>query len=190
MATNVADCGTAWPEYWPGPKSPGEGRAMADKLQKLFEYRTLVETPGAASADAPRLERLRGQLAAGIPALDPRDLYSSLGEPVRVEIASGGRFRAGLIHNVGADGIAISTDDPPPLDQRVHIHVYDREGGHAYTAFGRVVARVVRGTPGISLAIEGRPTQTRLLSRTSGVFRTPGTPGTPSASQGKQGARR
>ena len=160
---------------------------MADKLQKLFEYRTLVETPGA---DPARLERLREQLEAGVPALDERNPFSSVGEPVRVEIAAGGRFRAGLIHNVGTDGIAIATDDPPPLDQRVHIHVYDREGGHAYTAFGRVVARVVRGTPGISLAIEGRPTQTRLLSRTSGVFPSSATPkGTP-ATPRKSGSTR
>lgn len=149
---------------------------MADKLQKLFEYRSLVAGAagaGAAPADPARLERLQDQLVPGVPALDPRDPYTSLGEPVRVEIASGGRFRAGLIHNVGAEGIAIATDDPPPLDQRVHIHVYDREGGHAYTAFGRVVARVVRGTAGISLALDGRPTQTRLLARSSGVFRSP-----------------
>ena len=163
---------------------------MADKLHKLFEYRTLVSTPGAASADAARLERLREQLAPGVPALDPRDADSSIGEPVRVEIASGGHFRAGLIHNVGAEGMAIATDDPPPLDQRVHIHVYDRDGGHAYTAFARVVARVVRGTPGISVSIEGRPTQTRLLARSSGVFPTPGTPSPTASKPRKQGSKR
>jgi hypothetical protein len=161
---------------------------MADKLQRLFEYRTLVATPGAPHTEAAKIERLREQLVPGVPALDPRDPNSSIGEPVRVEIASGGRFRAGLIHNVGADGMAIATDDPPPLDQRVHIHVYDREGGHAYTAFGRVVARVLRGTPGISLAIEGRPTQTRLLARSSGVFRNPTTP-EPTVASRKQDRR-
>lgn len=164
---------------------------MADKLQKLFEYRMLI-AGGAGASDPARLERLREQLVPGVPALDPRDAFTSLGEPVRVEIASGGTFRAGLIQNVGSEGLAIATGDPPALDQRVHIHVYDREGGHAYTAFGRVVARVVRGTSGISLALEGRPTETRLLSRSSGVFRAPGTPATkaPSTTPRKNGSTR
>jgi hypothetical protein len=165
---------------------------MADKLQKLFEYRTLVDASGApvAGADMARVERLRDQLVPGVPALDPRDPYTALGEPVRVEIASGGTFRAGLIQNVGDSGIAIATDDPPPLAQRVHIHVYDRDGGHAYTAFGRVVARVVRGTPGLSLALEGRATQTRLRARSSGVFRSKATPDAPPTAPRKQGTPR
>ena len=76
---------------------------MADKLQKLFEYRSLLATPGAAELEPVRLRALTDELSAGVPALDSRDPLTSLGQPVRAEIASGGSFRAGLIQNVAAD---------------------------------------------------------------------------------------
>jgi len=144
---------------------------MADKLHRLFEYRALLSTPGATAAETARLQRMRTQLQPGVPALDDRDPYTVLSEPVRVELGIGGRFRTGHVCNAAADGLAIAVEDPPALEQRIHVHIYDRAGGHAYSAFGRVVARVVSGIQGISIALEGAPTQTRLLPRSSGVFR-------------------
>src|SRR5689334_19116457 len=101
---------------------------MADKLQRLFEYRALRAEPPAAHDEQAlaRIEQLQRQLPQGVPALDERDPYTLLSEPLPVEFAHAGRFRMGVVLNVAADGLAIATSDPPMLGQRISLHVHDR----------------------------------------------------------------
>jgi len=149
---------------------------MADKLQRIFEYRALLgrankRPPELTPDERGRLERLRAQLPLPVPTLDDRDPYTSLSEPIAVEFARpGGRFTVGVLRNVSAGGFAIDAGDPPPLGQALMIHVHDRPNGLAYAFPGRVVSRVVRGKLGFSVEFEGAPTQTRIATGLSGVW--------------------
>jgi len=146
---------------------------MADKLQRLFEYRALrAEPPSAHDEQAlARIEQLQRQLPQGVPALDERDPYTLLTEPLPVEFAHAGRFRMDVVLNVGTDDLTVVTSDPPMLGQRISLHVHDRAHGAAYVFVGSVVARVVSGeTHGMSVALEGPPRQTRLAKHSSGVW--------------------
>jgi len=118
-----------------------------------------------------RLERLQRQLHPGVPTLDERDPYTLLTEPLPVEFAHAGKFRMGNVVNAAADGLAVATSDPPALGQRISLHVHDRNKGSVYAFVGCVVSRVIAGTQGMSVALEGTPKQTRVASNSSGVWR-------------------
>jgi PilZ domain len=147
---------------------------MADKLQRIFEYRTLLARADQLSADDRlRFDRLRQQLPLLVPTLDERDPYTVLSEPLPVEFAhAGARFSAGVLRNVSAGGLAIEAQQPPALGLPLQIHVHDKRSGLAYAFPGRVVSRVVRGTQGFSVEFAGAPSQTRLASasKPSGVW--------------------
>lgn len=146
---------------------------MADKLQRLFEYWVLRSLPPGDDFEQvqQRLERLQRQLHPGVPTLDERDPYTLMTEPLPVEFAHAGKFRMGNVVNAAADGLAIATSDPPALGQRISLHVHDRSKGAVYAFVGCVVARVIAGTQGMSVALEGTPKQTKVASSSSGVWR-------------------
>ncbi|HMI89930.1 MAG TPA: hypothetical protein VK509_01140 [Polyangiales bacterium] len=146
---------------------------MADKLQRLFEYWVLRSLPPGDDFEQvqQRLERLQRQLHPGVPTLDERDPYTLLTEPLPVEFAHAGKFRMGNVVNAAADGLAVATSDPPALGQRISLHVHDRNKGSVYAFVGCVVSRVIAGTQGMSVALEGTPKQTRVASNSSGVWR-------------------
>jgi hypothetical protein len=148
---------------------------MADKLQRIFEYRVLLSKaqkrqPELDDAQQQRLERLRQQLPLTVPPLDDRDPYTLLPDPLEVEFAQDGRFFSASLRNASGGGLAIATDEPPALGQQLAIHVRDREHGVVYSFPARVVSRVVRGLPGMSVAFEGQPVQTRIAIKASGVW--------------------
>jgi hypothetical protein len=148
---------------------------MADKLQRIFEYRVLLSKaqkrqPEPGGDDQLRLERLGQQLPLAVPALDDRDPYTMLGEPLPIEFALQGRFVTGTLRNASGGGLGITTEQPPPLGQPLTIHVQDRKRGVVYSFPARVVSRVLSGVPGMSLAFEGVPIQTRIASKSSGVW--------------------
>ena len=150
---------------------------MADKLQRIVEYRVLLgranrRPPELTSDERGRFERLRQQLPLQVPTLDERDPYTSLAEPMAVEFAqAGGRFTVGVLRNVSAGGFAIEVAEPPPLGAPLILHVHDRRNGLAYAFPCRVMSRVVRGTQGFSVEFEGAPSQTRIATGLSGVIR-------------------
>lgn len=147
---------------------------MADKLQRIFEYRALLNKaqhrkPGLSADEQQRFERLHQQLPQAAPTLDGRDSYTAITEPVAVEYAhAGGRFVAGVLRNASAGGLAIASPEPPPLGLPLLIHVHDRRNSIAYTFPCRVVSRVLRGVQGFSVEFEGVASQTRLAP--SGVW--------------------
>jgi hypothetical protein len=146
---------------------------MADKLERLFEYWVLRSQPPGPDFEQvqQRIERLQRQLNPGVPTLDERDPYTLLTDPLPVEFAHAGRFRMGAVVNAAADGLAVATTDPPALGQRISLHVHDRSKGSVYAFIGCVVSRVIAGTQGMSVALEGLPKQTRLATQSSGVWR-------------------
>jgi hypothetical protein len=148
---------------------------MADKLQRIFEYRVLLSKarkrqPEIDAEDQQRLERLGQQLPLPVPPLDDRDPYTMLSEPLPIEFALEGRFLTGTLHNASGGGLAIATEQPPALGQPLTIHVQDRKRAVVYSFPARVVSRVLSGAPGMSLAFEGVPIQTRIASKSSGVW--------------------
>ncbi len=154
---------------------------MAEKLERIFEYRVLVSKARElhiplTEQELARLTRLEQQLPQGVPSVDDRDPYTMLQEPLRVEFVHAGRFAPGTLCNASRDGFAIITVDPPPLGQRVTVHLTDHARGLEYTFPGRVIARVVKGATAMGVALEGLPTEARLGGRRSGVFRTDDTP--------------
>lgn len=150
---------------------------MADKLQRIFEYRVLLSRaqkrqPDLDAQEQLRLERLRQQLPLSVPPLDDRDPYTLLTDGLAVEFAVEGRFQTGTLRNASGGGLAIATADPPALGQPLVIHVQDRPHGIVWSFPARVVSRVVRGVAGMSVAFEGLPNQTR-IAKTSGVWVAP-----------------
>jgi hypothetical protein len=157
---------------------PGSATArkftMADKLQRIFEYRVLLararkRQPDLDAQEQSRLDRLHQQLPLSVPPLDERDPYTLLGQPLAAEFAVDGRFLTGSLRNVSGGGLAIATTDPPALGQLLTIHVQDRPRAMVYSFPARVVSRVVRGVPAMSVAFEGVPIQTR-IAKSSGVW--------------------
>lgn len=147
---------------------------MADKLQRIFEYRVLLSRAQKRQSELDaqeqlRMERLRQQLPLSVPPLDDRDPYTLLTDSLPVEFAVEGRFLTGTLRNVSGGGLAIATVDPPALGQPLAIHVQDKSHGIVYSFPARVVSRVVRGVAGMSVAFEGVPNQTR-IAKTSGVW--------------------
>jgi hypothetical protein len=105
-----------------------------------------------------------------VPPLDDRDPYTMLSEPLPIEFALEGRFLTGMLRNASGGGLAIATEQPPALGQPLTIHVQDRKRAVVYSFPARVVSRVLSGVPGMSLAFEGVPIQTRIASKSSGVW--------------------
>jgi hypothetical protein len=149
---------------------------MAEKLKRIFEYRVLLSKTQKRQPDLDpderlRLDRLGQQLPLTAPALDDRDPYTMLGEPLPVEFALEGRFATGSLRNASGGGLAIATAQPPALGQPLVIHVQDRKRAVVYSFPGRVVSRVLSGTPGMSVAFDGVPNQTKIAaSMSSGVW--------------------
>lgn len=154
---------------------------VADKIERIYQYRVLMATRDQHQipldeSSRQRLERLSGQLARGVPQLDDRDPYTLLTVPLPVQFIVGGSFGAGVVHNASADGLAIATEEAPPLGVRVLVHVKEPTHGVEYTFPCRVVARVVKGRRSMGVAFEGMPTQSRVGGRRSGVWRSDATP--------------
>ena len=155
---------------------------MADKLQRIFEYRVLLSSadkrqPVGTSQDDARLQRLRQQLPLAVPPLDERDPYTLLSEPLTVEFGVGERFVRGTLRNASGGGLAIATEEPPALGKQLVIHVQDRKRAVVYSFPASVVSRVLRGVCGMSVAFEGTPIQTRLAASSSGVWTAADVPG-------------
>lgn len=150
---------------------------MAEKLERIFEYRVLLskahelQIPLSPHEKA-RLARLQQQLPSEVPALDDRDAYTLLATPLPAQYVCGGRFGAGSVRNVSGGGLAIITSDPPELGQRLIVHVREVQHGIEYTFPCRIIARVLKGVPAIGVAFEGVPNLTRLGGHSSGVWRT------------------
>ncbi len=150
---------------------------MAEKLERIFEYRVLLSTARElgiplSDEESARLDRLGQQLAPGVPPLDDRDPYTLLPEPMPAEYVHAGRFQPCTVHNAAAGGLALVATEPPVLGQRLLLHVRDARRPLEYTFPARVVSRVVRGLSGMSVAFEGLPTQRPLVGRSSGVWPT------------------
>jgi hypothetical protein len=149
---------------------------MADKFERIFEYRVLLtrkqelQIPLAREEEL-RLERLRQQFPEEVPTLDDRDPYTSMSEPLAADVVHSGRFETATVRNVSGGGLALAMNTPPALGQRVLVHVRDARYAFQYTMPGWVVSRVVKGHFGISVAFEGLPSRTPSTSRASGVYR-------------------
>ncbi|MDH5672085.1 MAG: hypothetical protein OEZ06_08045 [Myxococcales bacterium] len=150
---------------------------MAEKLERIFEYRVLVSKKRELSiplveAEQLRLERLERQLSHGVPALDGRDAHTLLPIPQPCEFMWSGHFGSGTVRNATGDGFAIATPEAPPLGKPLIVTLRDARTGIELSFPGRVVARVVRGGPSMGVALEGLPTKSRIGASSSGVYRT------------------
>jgi hypothetical protein len=147
---------------------------MADKLERIFEFRVLLAMRDDGAALTPpelaRLARLRGQLPVAVPALDDRDPYTFLAEPIRAELVDEAGTHPVSIRNASADGFALVVDEPPPLGYVLAVRVRDLHHATEYTFPARVVSRVLRGQRSISVAFEGAPRRTPLGTHSSGVW--------------------
>jgi hypothetical protein len=149
---------------------------MAEKFERIFEYRVLLSK--ALELHIPltgeqelRLRRLQQQLPQAVPALDDRDPYTLMPEPLHAEVVCAGRFSGCTLRNASGAGLAMTMPEPPALGQRVLVHVRDPHHSMQYTFPARVVSRVIKGTSGMSVAFEGLPSQAPSTPRSSGVFR-------------------
>jgi hypothetical protein len=160
------------------PLEVAEGRrAMGDKLERVFEYRTLyskqrdLQIPLTPMEEA-QLGRLKQQLPDRVPTVDERDAFTVLATPLQAHYVVAGRFGSGTLRNASGVGLAISTNEAPPgLGERLILHVLESHHGVEYTFPCRVVARVVKGTPSMGVFFEGVPSQTRHGGRTGSVWR-------------------
>lgn len=154
---------------------------MADKLERLYEYRTLVakreqlRLPLSPDETA-RAERLSGRVRQGVPQVDEADPYTLVPQPWQVHVAHGGQSVEGTVPNASGDGMAIQTSNPPPLGSEVVLTVRHPRHGIEYAFPGRVVWRVVQGGPAFGVAFAGAPTESSLGGRRSGVYRADDTP--------------
>ena len=149
---------------------------MADKFERIVEYRVLLTKQQElriplTTDEAGRLDRLRRQFPDTVPALDERDPYSIISEPIAADVVYAGSFNTALVRNATGGGLALAMHEPPPLGQRLLIHVRDQRYAFQYTIPGWVVSRVVKGVSGISIAFEGLPTRTPIGTHRSGVYR-------------------
>jgi hypothetical protein len=147
---------------------------MAEKLERIFEYRVLLaraESSALSPTERVQLEHLAAHLPAVVPALDERDPYTLLSEPLAAELLEVDGIAPALVRNAGACGLALSVSEPPPLGCALAVRVRDARHPIEYTFPGRVVSRVVRGLRGIGVAFEGMPLQAPLVGRGSGVWR-------------------
>jgi len=147
---------------------------MADKLERIFEYRVLLQKRAGGAAlsesDQARMRRLRDQLPALVPPLDDRDPYTLFSEPLMAELVDEAGFHPALLRNAAAEGFALTVEVPPPLGHLLAVRVRDPQHAIEYSFPARVVSRVVRGNCGVSVAFEGVPTQAPLVPHASGVW--------------------
>jgi hypothetical protein len=150
---------------------------MGDKLERVFEYRTLyskqrdLQIPLTPMEEA-RLVRLKQQLPDRVPTVDERDAFTVLATPLQAHYVVGGRFGSGVLRNASGAGLAISTNEAPPgLGERLILHVIESQQGVEYTFPCRVVARVVKGAASMGVFFEGVPSQTHNGGRTGSVWR-------------------
>jgi hypothetical protein len=152
-------------------------QTMGDKLERIFEYRMLyskqrdLQIPLTPMEDQ-RLARLKQQLPDRVPTVDERDAFTVLATPLAAQYVVGGSFGSGTLRNASATGLAISTSDaPPPLGERLILHVNEPQAGIEYTFPCRVVARVVKGPASMGVYFEGMPSHTRNGGRAGSVWR-------------------
>lgn len=161
---------------------------MGEKFERIFEYRVLaakehdLQIPLSVQ-ERSRLERMRHELPAQVPSVDARDALTLLTTPLPVHFVAAGRFGTGVLRNASATGLAVATDEPPELGQRLIVHVQETLHGVEYMFPCRVVSRVLKGVTGVGLAFEGVPSQTRLGGHASGVWRADATPSEPHATR-------
>jgi hypothetical protein len=150
---------------------------MFDKLDRIIEYRTLkaqLERPERTmtGTERARYMRLRDQLSGQVPALDERDSFTLLAEPLPARVVAAGTQLEGSLCNASAVGIALGTDGPPPaLGERVTVTARDLHHGTEYSFAGSVISRVVKGTFGMAIALETVGSKTRIGGQ-SGVYPT------------------
>jgi hypothetical protein len=144
---------------------------MAEKLERIFEYRVLLAKAGLSADERARMDRLGAQLPDVIPALDDRDPYTLLIDPLPAEILDSDGIMPALLRNAGAGGFALSVSQPPALGRLLAVRLRDPRHPIEYTFPARVMSRVVRGLRGMSVAFEGMPLQSPLVNRGSGVWR-------------------
>jgi len=147
---------------------------MSEKLDRILEYcdleTRLLHGTGLLNDERVRLEKLREQLSTQVPSLDERDSYTLLSEPLPAEVITGSSVVMAQLRNASATGVALSTDDlPPSLSQRAKVVARDVQRGLEYVFAGYVVSRVVKGSYGMALQLEGMPSRLR-LGGGSGVY--------------------
>jgi hypothetical protein len=144
---------------------------MADKLERIFEYRVLLARAGLSTAERAQRDHLASHLPNVVPALDDRDPYTLLTQPLPAEVLDSDGIMPALLRNAAAAGFALSVSQPPALGRLLAVRVRDPRHPIEYTFPARVMSRVVRGLRGISVAFEGMPLQSPLVNRGSGVWR-------------------
>ena len=148
---------------------------MGDTLARVYEYRVLyakhreLQIP-LTEEEQTRFGMLRRELPTHVPNADERDVFTLLEEPVPAQFVYAGALQSGILRNASAIGLAIETEDPPKLGQRLVVHVQDPDRGVEYTFPVRVIARVVAGSPSMAADFDGVPSETRSLARASGVY--------------------
>jgi hypothetical protein len=149
---------------------------MGDTLARVFEYRVLyakhreLQIP-LTEEEQTRFGMLRRELPTHVPNADERDAFTLLEEPLSAQYVGAGELQSGILRNASAIGLAIETsEDPPKLGQRLVVHVQDIDTGTEYTFPVRVIARIVAGSPSMSVVFDGVPSETRALGRASSVF--------------------
>jgi hypothetical protein len=146
---------------------------MSYRLEWVFQFRVLLckrtELHIALTpAEQSRLERLRGQVQGGVPELDADG--SPLAEALRARYVHAGRFHEARVCNLSGAGVAVLTAEPPPAGQHLQLQVWDPSQSLEYTFPGRVIERASDTAPGMRLAFEGLPVQTRVMSPRMGPF--------------------
>ncbi len=150
---------------------------MFEKLENIYELRMLVSMKellgiSLSSKEARRLSVLQKQLTMKVPRFDENDSLTALETPLFTQYTTAGGFGSGLIRNISGGGMAILTYDPPPLGQRLIVHVTEQKHGIEYIFPCCVLSRVIKGNTSISVAFEGTPSQIRVGGQESGVWRT------------------
>ena len=150
---------------------------MGDKLERIFEFRVLhakqreLQIP-LTLAERERALQLKQELPERVPNVNEQDPFTVLPTPLAAQYVVGGHFGAGTLRNISAPGLAIATfEEPPPLGQRLIVHVHDTERGIEYTFPCRVVSRVVKAPASMGVRFEGVPSQTRTGHRSGSVWR-------------------
>ncbi|MBN1656239.1 MAG: PilZ domain-containing protein [Deltaproteobacteria bacterium] len=152
---------------------------MFEKLENIYELRMLVAMKqllgiSLNSKEEKRLSSLKKLLTMKVPRFDENDTKTALETPLFTQYTTAGGFGSGLIRNLSGGGMAILTYDPPPLGQRLIVHVTEQRHGIEYIFPCFVLSRVLKGNTSISVAFEGTPSQVRVGGQGSGVWQKDG----------------
>lgn len=147
-----------------------------EQLDGIYEIRMLLAREGELQiplndVEAARLARLERAFGRRVPSLDERDAATWLSTPIPVQFTAQGTYGSGMVRNLSGGGMAIVTAEPSALGSRLVLRIADQSHGVEYVFPGRVISRVVKGLTAMGVAFEGVPSQARLGSRTSGVWR-------------------